>query len=126
MLAGFRNARINIELAVRFDDPFRMGFCHMIARQIGRVGICCRAERIEPGMELHAPAVGGTDHIFQRIIARILALRAGQYLGPRNQHRRIQAVAGGSYLHEYGIEAGALQLVQQGVEFLLLLGLIAC
>ncbi|MNW53925.1 hypothetical protein D3C74_315060 [compost metagenome] len=77
MLARFRNARINIELVVRFDDPFRMGFCHVIARQIGRAGIRSRTERIEPGMELHAPAVSGSDHIVQRVITRILALRAG-------------------------------------------------
>ncbi|MNC41381.1 hypothetical protein D3C75_901470 [compost metagenome] len=75
MLARFRNAWINVELVVRLDDPFRMGFCHVIARQIGRAGIRSRTERIEPGMELHAPAVSGTDHKFQRIITRILALR---------------------------------------------------
>ncbi|MNN58754.1 hypothetical protein D3C81_1738180 [compost metagenome] len=88
VLARFRDAGIYIQFAVCLDDPFRMKLSHMIRGQPGkccRTGVRCCPERVEPGMNLHAPLMRRADHVLQRIIAGCLSLRSRQHLGPGNQ-----------------------------------------
>ncbi len=94
-----------------------------VARRVGpdADGVAC-AERIDPGVEIDAPAVGAADPIGQRVVSRAGrgALGAREERRPRLDVGLVQRVAGRADLEEDRVEFQAGALVEDAIDLGLL------
>ena len=70
-------------------------------------------------MELHAQAVGGLNHKLQGVKARVLALGAGEDVGPGVILRGVQRVGEGPHMDEQGVCPLLLGSLGDGLEVFL-------
>ena len=71
---------------------------------------------VQPGVELQAQAVGGVNHKLQGVKARVLALGAGEDVGPGVQRRGVQGVAEGPHVDKQGVHPLLLGGLGNGLE----------
>ena len=124
VLAGLGDAGVVVEPAAVGDGPLGVNLGRMGRCKAGDVGgeVHRDAERVEPRVELEVAPMRLRDGEGQRVVSRVLALRAGQVLRPRLQRRRPEGVGGGPNLDDHGVVAVGDGEVVVGHQLGLLLG----
>ena len=119
-VADLGDARIKILAASRLYHPARLAPFGVGAvgiesfRHQHLAGIELDAVRIEPGVQLQAPLVGGGDSQLQKIVARILPLLTGEQMGEGEKLGGIKGVGKGTNLEKHRVQPKGADLIKHG------------
>lgn len=105
-----------VELPAVAHDPVGVPAGGVRGGEPRQVGVVRDTVRVEPGVQLQAARMGLPHRGAQRVPAWVLALDAGQVLGPRLVRRGPQRVGHGAHLEDHGVEAetyGGVEMAEQ-------------